>query len=200
MTPTTRTTTKNIKKQNNASEQGKQKSTQIVQDRWRTAEELLAEKNQAEYKTRFVAAIEKSAFIGITAKALGLREFIVYKWMMDDPEFANEVRHAQSRHAEEIGRILIDKAKTEKDTQSLIFLCKTLGKNLGFDEKMPAVNINIGNQADFNVSGLSIEDREQLLTLIRKSKQQESAESKPIEVQEVLDVLDDGTRDVPDGE
>ena len=120
--------------------------------------------------------------------------------MMDSPEFANEVRHAQSRHAEEIGRILIDKAKTEKDTQSLIFLCKTLGKNLGFDEKMPAVNINIGSQADFNVSGLSIEDREQLLTLIRKSKQQESAESKPIEVQEVLDVLDDGTRDVSDAE
>ena len=178
----------------------KQQSIQIDRARPHTIDGRIAEDNLAEFKAQFVATVEKTAFIGISAKSLGIKGSLVYEWMRDDPEFANEVRHAQSRHAEEIGRILIDKAKTEKDTQSLIFLCKTLGKNLGFDEKMPAVNINIGSQADFNVSGLSIEDREQLLTLIRKSKQQESAESKPIEIQEVLDVLDDGTRDVPDGE
>jgi hypothetical protein len=178
------------------SEKDKQKSTRTVLVNYNNIDEVLAEDDLAEFKARFVATIEKSAFIGTTAKSLGLKESTIYRWMRDDPEFANEVRHAQTRHAEEIGRVLIDKAKSEKDTQALIFLCKTLGKNLGFDEKMPAVNINIGSQADFNVAGLSIDDREQLLTLIRKSKQQESAVSKPIEVQEVLDILDDGTRGV----
>ena len=178
------------------SEKEKRKSTPADHANRYNVDERLAEEDKADFKARFVAAIEKSAFIGITAKSFGVRESMIYRWMRDDPEFAGEVRHAQSRHAEEIGRILIDKAKTEQDTQALIFLCKTLGKNLGFDEKMPAVNINIGSQADFNMSGLSIEDREQLLTLIRKSKQQEQPEAKPIEMQEVLDVLDDGTRDV----
>ena len=77
----------------------------------------------------------------------------------------------------------------------LIFLCKTLGKNLGFDEKYPAVNINVGNQADFDVSGLSLEEREQLLALVRKSKQQkESSEHVVQNLKPMLDMIDDGTR------
>jgi hypothetical protein len=162
---------------------------------YNNVDEVLAEENQTEFKAKFIDAIGHAVFIGSAAKMLGIRASTIYKWMRDDPAFAHDVRHAQALHAEDIGQIAIKKAKEEKDTPLLIFLCKTLGKNLGFDEKMPAVNISIGSQTDFDMSGLSIEDREQLLTLIRKSKQQESAKSKAVEVQEVLDVLDDGTRD-----
>ena len=158
-------------------------------------DEGVARENMAEFKAQFVDLIERSAFIGVTANSLGLRESLVYQWMRDDPEFAENVRHAQSRRAEIIGLTAINKALEEKDTQLLIFLCKTLGKNLGFDEKYPAVNINVGNQADFDVSGLSLEEREQLLALVRKSKQQkESSEHVVQNLKPMLDMIDDGTR------
>ena len=130
-------------------------------------------------KAKFVEIVEKAAFIGITAQSLGLKESTIYRWMRDDHEFAAEVRYAQSRHAETLGLIAINKAKEEKDSQLLIFLCKTLGKNLGFDEKAPFVNINIGNQPDFDMSNLSMEKREQLLALIREAKQKDAIESEP---------------------
>ena len=149
---------------------------QISLDRSPNIDERIAKEDMAELKSQFVKTIAKSAFIGITANHLGIKESTIYRWMRDDREFAAEVRNAQSRQAEEIGLILINKAKEDKDTQALIFLCKTLGKNLGFDEKAPAVNININSQADFDMSGLSMSDREQLLALIRKSKQQELPE------------------------
>jgi hypothetical protein len=140
-------------------------------------DECLAHENIVEMKAKFVEIIEKAAFIGITAQSLGLKESTIYRWMRGDPEFAAEVRHAQSRHAETLGLIAINKAKEEKDTQLLIFLCKTLGKNLGFDEKAPFVNINIGNSGDFDMSGLSTEKQEQLLALLREAKQKDSIES-----------------------
>ena len=148
-------------------------STQTSPARQINIDELIAKEDMVELKAQFVKTIETAAFIGITAKSMGLKESTIYKWMRDDREFAAAVRHAQTRQAERIGLTLINKAIEEKDTQALIFLCKTLGKNLGFDEKMPSVNISIGTQPGFDVSGLSMEEREQLLALVRKSKQQD---------------------------
>jgi hypothetical protein len=126
-----------------------------------------------ELKRRFLDALEKSAFIGITAKHLDLTESRVYGWMQKDPEFANAVRAAQARMAERVGLALISKALTENDTTAQIFICKTLGRSLGFDEKQPVVNINMGTQPDLDVSNLSFEEKENLLHLLRKSRQGE---------------------------
>jgi hypothetical protein len=123
-------------------------------------------------KRRFLETLEKSAFIGITAKHLDITEKRVYGWMQRDPEFANAVRAAQARTAERVGLALITKALVDNDTSAQIFVCKTLGRPLGFDEKQPVVNINVGTQPDFDTSGLSLEEKEQLLQLLRKSKQQ----------------------------
>ncbi|MDR2170577.1 MAG: hypothetical protein LBP59_10580 [Planctomycetaceae bacterium] len=124
----------------------------------------------AELKEKFLATLEKSAFIGITAQHLGLNERRVKRWMASDPEFAERVREVQSHTAERVGLALIAKAMHEGDTSAQIFICKTLGRSLGFDEKQPMVNINVGNQSDFDMTGLSIEEKDQLLQLLRKSK------------------------------
>ena len=63
-----------------------------------------------ELKRRFVETIEKSAFIGITAKHLEIPETRVRSWMMKDPEFETAVRDAQQRVAEKVGLTLINKA------------------------------------------------------------------------------------------
>jgi hypothetical protein len=121
-------------------------------------------------KRRFLEAIEKSAFIGITAKYLGITEGRVYGWMQKDIEFANAVRAAKARTADRVGLALINKALTENDTSAQIFICKTLGRSLGFDEKQPVVNINMNTQPDMDLSELSLEEKDQLLNLLRKSK------------------------------
>jgi hypothetical protein len=124
-----------------------------------------------ELKRRFLEALEKSAFIGLTAKYLDISETRVHNWMRNDPKFANDVRAAQARTAERVGLALISKALTENDTSAQIFICKTLGRSLGFDEKQPVVNINMTNQSEMDLSGLSLEEKEQFLLLLRKSKQ-----------------------------
>jgi hypothetical protein len=125
-----------------------------------------------ELKRRFIDTIEKSAFIGITAKHLEIPETRVYCWMKNDPEFETAVRNAQQRVAEKVGLTLINKALQTEDTQALIFLCRTLGRNLGFDEKQPIVNINMSSQPNMDLSGLSLEEKDQLLSLLRKTKQE----------------------------
>jgi hypothetical protein len=133
-------------------------------------------------KRRFIETIEKSAFIGITAKHLGITESRAYYWMQKDAEFANAVKAAQARTAERVGLALISKALTENDTSAQIFICKTLGKSLGFDEKQPIVNINMNNQPDMDLSGLTLEEKEQFLNLLRKSKQSKQIEQDTIDV------------------
>ncbi|MDR2641562.1 MAG: hypothetical protein LBC74_02085 [Planctomycetaceae bacterium] len=135
-----------------------------------------------ELKRRFVETIEKSAFIGITAKHLEIPESRVYSWMKNDVEFETAVRNAQQRVAEKIGLTLINKAIQTEDTQALIFLCRTLGRNLGFDEKQPIVNINMNSQPEMDLSGLSFEEKDQLLSLMRKTKQSEQIGQDTIDV------------------
>jgi hypothetical protein len=128
-----------------------------------------------ELKRRFVETIEKSAFIGITAKHLDISETRVYSWMKSDPKFELAVRNAQQRVAEKVGLTLINKAIQTEDTQALIFLCRTLGRNLGFDEKAPVVNINMGKEdSQLNLQRLSLDEKENLLCLLRKTQQSES--------------------------
>jgi hypothetical protein len=128
---------------------------------------------------------------------MGLKETMIYRWMRDDVEFATDVRNAQGRTAERVGLALISKALNDKDTQAMIFICKTLGRSIGFDEKAPVVNINVGNQPEINMDGLSADEQVQLLNLIRKSKQArlEADNKQALAVgAEILDInpIDDG--------
>jgi hypothetical protein len=127
-----------------------------------------------ELKRRFVETIEKSAFIGITAKHLEIPESRVYSWMRNDEEFETAVRNAQQRVAEKVGLTLINKAIQTEDTQALIFLCRTLGRNLGFDEKQPMVNINVRQDPQVDLKRLTLDEKENLLQLLRKTQQSES--------------------------
>jgi hypothetical protein len=121
-------------------------------------------------KETFLVTLEKSAFIGITSQHLGISERRVKRWMSSDPDFAERVREVQAHTAERVGLALIAKALTDGDTTAQIFICKTLGRSLGFDEKQPTVNINVGEQAGIDISGLTLDEKDQLLQLIRKTK------------------------------
>jgi len=151
------------------------------------AARLLAGEERETLKKKFLEVLETSAFIGITAKHLEIPASRVYGWMRDDPDFAESVHAAQGRTAERVGLALISKALNENDTQAQIFICKTLGKSLGFDEKNPVVNINVGSNT-LDVTSLGDYEQKQMLTFIKKSKGETIIDVDSVDIDDEFDV------------
>jgi hypothetical protein len=118
----------------------------------------------------FLKDIQRTGFIGLTCKRLHYPHTVVDRWIKTNPNFAKAVCYYKSLRDEFVGFTLYQKAIQEGDTAALIFICKTRGRYLGFDDRDNTfVNINISDTTPkLDVSKLTNEERRQITSTIKK--------------------------------
>lgn len=86
-------------------------------------------------KALFLKAFEQSrGIIAPACRAISMTRQIYYKWLEDDPSFAEAVEAIRQEQIDTVESVLLNKIE-DGDTTAVIFYLKTKGKERGYSER-----------------------------------------------------------------
>ena len=86
-------------------------------------------------KALFLKAFEQSrGIIAPACRAISMTRQIYYKWLEDDPSFAEAVEAIRQEQIDTVESALLNKIE-DGDTTAVIFYLKTKGKERGYSER-----------------------------------------------------------------
>lgn len=113
------------------------------------SENNLRQQNQHIKKEMFLEALEKSmGIMSQAAKKVGVDRTTPYKWMREDPDYAEKVKEIINVPLDFVEGKLFE-AINENNITAIIFYLKTKGKHRGYVERQELVG---GDDKDLNVS------------------------------------------------
>lgn len=125
-------------------------------------------------KKHFLETIEKTHFVNLTCKLLGMKEKTVRTWIHTDPEFAKEVHSAQVRFGERVAHATLVEAINGNLAAQMYVLKEFKGAVQFIDPDVEAPAAAAVTDDGIDVSKLSNAEQETLLALIRKAKNTDS--------------------------
>lgn len=129
-------------------------------------------------KEKFLETLENTHFPLMACKILQLKTSIFRTWLQTDQEFANNFYDIQARMGERVGHAMLAKA-IEGDLGALMFVLKQFGDSVSFIEPKVTATSQVSVDAS-TVSGLTAEEQETLLSLMRKAQQGVSQEKSTV--------------------